>query len=213
MADTPSGETVPPVTPSNEPSATPAPATPAPAPVENPEEVAKLQREQIEMRANQIANAKIAEAKKALEDEAAKTKLAEQNEYKTLYEQSEAKRLEAEAAKVAEAKVVAVKTASDAVLAEFSPEVRKLAETTGLALTDADESTVAAFKAKLEEIKGMVGGTPVTPNNPNAPVPGKPSIYDEKGMISQELQGDKFDQIAASMPGIASMFVKPPQQT
>lgn len=215
MVDTPAGDPVTPPAPS--PDVTPPAATPPPAPVANatdPAEVEALRKslEQQQLRTRQLENEKAA-ADKAAEDAKAK-ELERQNEFKTLYETSEAKRKELENEKELKTKSDEVKTESDKVLADYSPEVRKLAETTGLSLTDTDAATVEAFKAKLEEVKGMVGPAKVNPNNPNTPTPPGPTVTDADGVIKTPLSrdSDKLDSIFASMPGIAGMMSPPPQQ-
>lgn len=209
-------DTTPPVDPVTPPAPSPD-VTPPAAPVANapdPAEVEALRKslEQQQLRTRQLENEKAA-ADKAAEDAKAK-ELEKQNEFKTLYETSEAKRKELENEKELNTKKAEVKTESDKVLADYSPEVRKLAETTGLSLTDTDAATVEAFKAKLEEVKGMVGPAKVTPNNPNTPTPEGPSVADADGVIKTPLSRDseKLDSIFASMPGISGMMSPPPTQ-
>lgn len=206
--DTPTGETAPAQAPSNN----VAPPAAPPANAVDPAEVERLRKdkEQQDLRIRQLENEK-ATALKAEEERKAK-ELESQNEFKTLYEQEKEAREKAEGEKAATERLVAVKAETDKLLTDYSPEVRKLVETTGLTLSDTDETTVNAFKAKLEEIKSTVGTPRVAPNNPGQQAPTPPSFANpETGIVEHELKGAKFDEIARSMPGIASMM-EPPQE-
>jgi len=209
MPDTPAGDPAAPATPSNEPS---APATPPVVTSTDTGEVERFRKEaeQATLRANQLANELKA---KNDADAALKAKeLVEKEQFKTLYEEEKAKREASEQAAAAETKKAELKSEADKVLGDYSPEVRKLAETTGLALSDTDDASVAAFKAKLEEVKGLVGSGPrVDSNNPNTPTPEGPSIYNAEGIITRPLDKDpaKLDDIFSKMPGISSMMQIP----
>lgn len=196
------------------PAAPPAQAPPAPAPQANavdPAEVERLrkQTEQKDLRIRQLENQEAARAK--AEEEAKAKELEATSQYKTLYETEKAEREKLEADQAAKEKATQLKAEADKVFSTYSPEVRKLAETTGLSLSDSDETTVTAFKAKLDEIKTMVGGAKVTPNNPGSPTPRGPSVEDDDGLIKQEISGEKFDSLIAQMPGIASMMGPKPE--
>lgn len=144
-----------------------------PTPVVDLSEVEKLrkEREQAEMRANQLANQ--LKAKEEAEAAAKAKQLEEQNQFKDLYEQEKAKRLEAEAETERKEHEAAVKAEEDKVFAAFPDQVKVLADKLGITLADADDSTVEAFKAKLDEIKGSIAQPKVAPNNPGnrAPAP------------------------------------------
>lgn len=180
MADTPSGETATPKpleNNSNVPS-TPAPAAASPTtvPTVNTEDaVAALrkEKEQAEMRANQLAN-QLKEKEEA--EAAAKAKsLEEQNEFKTLYEQSEEKRKALEAENEAREARKVLRKAEREVLEGYSDEVKALAKEVGLELTQDDDESRTAFKEKLDKISGRVGTQNVGANNPN-PNPNQPKL-------------------------------------
>lgn len=170
MADTPKeGETVTPETLKNEAEPIVAPVVVASQPVEktteDPEvERLKKEKEQAEMRANQLQN-KLDAEEKAKADAKAK-ELEEQNEFKTLYEQEKAKREEIEAERLSEERKKELQETTVSVLGDYSDEVKALAEDTGLSLGDVSEDAVADFKAKLDKIQTRIGNTQVTPNNP-----------------------------------------------
>jgi hypothetical protein len=184
---------------------------PAAAPVANAVDTAEVERlrkeiEQANLRTRQLENEKAAREK--AEAEAKAKELETQQQFKTLAEQEKARADAAEATIATNTKNAELKSETDKLFTDYSPEVRKLAETTGLTLTDTDESTVTAFKAKLDEIKGMVGGQKVTPNNPNQSTPQGPSLEDADGMIKTPLMNspDKLDEYFKAMPGIRSMM-------
>lgn len=206
MADTPkSGDPVTPATPSNEPSPSGTPAPTEPVKTDDGE-VERLRKEiaQRELRERQLANELEAERKAKAEAEA--DKLKENEEFKTLYEQSEAK-LKAYEAEQEEAKTKAeLKSAEDEILGEYDEAVRKEAKELGFSLTDTTDESKTILKNRLDKIKGMVSNERITPNNPAPNQKAKPSFENDKGVIEGEVQGSKFDEIVAQMPGIASMM-------
>lgn len=220
MGDTPNGETATPATPSNEPSTsgTPAATPPATPPVKTEDgEVEKLrkemalQKEQAELREKQLAN----EIKAIEEREAARKakELEEQNEFKTLYEQEKAKREEAEKERQAATEKEALKEAADKVYADYPDAVRNLAAEVGVNLTGTSDADIDSFKQKLDKIKASVGEQKVTPNNPQPPTkPQKATIENDEGIIDGELTGSKFDELAKSMPGVASLMGQPTEE-
>lgn len=201
MADTPTGKTV-------TPEALGTEATPAATPVVNavdPAELESLRREadKAKMRAAQLQNEL---DKKAKEDEAAKLKqLEEDNKYKDLYEQQTAKLAEREAADAKAQKDAELKTESDKLFADLPAEVKALADEAGLALADTDEDTVAAFKAKLEKISGLVAAPKVTPNNPgnSSPVVAELSPQELHETLNDPAKFQEY--IQKNFKGIASM--------
>lgn len=205
MVDTPTGDPVTPEAPS--PTATPPATPPAVTPVDTAE-VERLRKEveQANLRARQLENEKAARDKA---DAEAKTKELEDNQqFKTLADQEKA-RADAAEAKLAEAsKQAEVKTEADKLLAEYSPEVRKLAEEVGVSLTDTSDTSVTAFKARLDALNAPFGGKKVASNNPSKPDPGKPSFANADGVVEQPLDKTpkKLDEMFASMPGISSMM-------
>lgn len=168
-------------------------------------EVEKLrkEREQIEMERNLLR--KKLEAKEAAEAEANAKQLEEQQEFKTLYEQEKQRReqIEAEAAEREQKQTLA--KAKEEALAEFSPEVRELAEELGFELASEDESDVKVFKDKLAKVQERVSvEQKVTPNNPSSPrKPDAPTGDDLRFALKDP---KSFDEIVANMPGIAGMM-------
>jgi hypothetical protein len=175
MADTPTGETVTPEAPSNE---APAVATPV---VNAPDaEVERLKKEadQARMRANQVQN----ELDKIKADqEAARLKaLQDQEEWKTVAEESQAKLDKYEADKADAERKAELTTEANTVLAEFSPEVKKVAETAGMSLTDNTPEAIAEFKTKLTSLAETVKAPTPAGNNPTPPVTGDTNLRSEE---------------------------------
>lgn len=185
------------------PAVTPTVNTPDPA----VEELRK-KAEQAEMRANQLQNQ--LKAKEDADAAAAAAKLVEQNEYKTLYEQTQAKLTEAQTAQAQAEKATALKVETDKLFADYPDEVRNLAKDVGLTLTDTDEDTTTAFKEKLDKISGSIKAPKVTPNNP-----GNPTVPTEAEMSPQELQALMRDPVKfqayldKNYKGISNMKQRP----
>ncbi len=157
--ETPQGET--PVVTDPKTNANPTVQTPT----VNPEvEAARKRAEQAEMQANMLRNQLAAKEKAEAESKA--RELEEQNQFKTLYETEKSKREAIEAAQAEAERRAALKAESEKVLSEYPDAVKALAEKTGLSLSDTDEASVAAFKAKLEDVRGIIKEPKVTANNP-----------------------------------------------
>lgn len=157
----PAGETTP--TPVSPVVTTPPVVTPDPA-----VEAAKREADQAKMRANQLENElkKLNDASAAAEAK----RLADQNEFKTLYEQTQAT-LE-QMKKDDEAKVTAagLAAASETMFKDFPANVVEIAKTAGISLTGDTDADKAVLKEKLEAIQKQAGGAPkTTPNNPYQP--------------------------------------------
>jgi TolA-binding protein len=208
MSDTPTpGETVVQGEPKNDATnqSTPPPAVKA----EDNAAVEQLKKElaQAQMRANQLEN----ERKKLDEAEQRKKEkeLEEQNQFKTLYEQEAAKRKELEEAQEQEKRQKEVAEKKSEVFADYSDEVRVLAEEAGMSLTDTDEEAVQAFKEKLDKIKALVPGPKVSSNNPNP-------VANEKSYTQEEMQSALRDPkafhefVTSKFPGIAAMTRQQP---
>lgn len=202
--DTPKpGETGTPKAPEND--------TPTPAPVtgnagNDASEVEKLrkERDQAQMRANQLEK----EKKQREDAEAAREakKLEEQNEFKTLHEQEKAKREALETQIENEAKRKELDKAKATALTDYSDKVKEIAEETGLSLDSTDEAAVATFKEKLDKIQKMVGDGKVGPNNPGRPT-GQPELSGDE--LKLALKDDtKFEEIISKRKGIAMMMGK-----
>lgn len=161
--------------------------------------------EQAEMRANQLANQ--LKAKEDAEAAAKEKKLKEKEEFKQLYEQSQAKLDELQREREAEEHKKAVSKAADTVLAEFTDEVKALAEDTGLSLTDATDEAVAEYKGKLEKIQTRLGHQRVTPNNPGTPSNKK----EYSGEELREILHDpvKRDAYYRAKNGVTAMMMAP----
>lgn len=202
MADTtPAVDPVTPAAPSNEPS------TPAVPPVVTSTETGEVERlrkekEQAEMRANQLAN-----QLKAKEDADAATeakKLEEQNQYKELYEQEKAKREGYETDAEAKERQTAVAETKTKVLSEYSEEVKAIAEEAGMDLADTDDAAVDAFKEKLEKISKRVTNGKPGPNNPN-PVNNKEELSGDALRLKLQDENSFHDLITDRFPGIKAM--------
>lgn len=129
----------------------------------------RKEKEQAEMRANQLTN-ELA-AKKRAEEEAAARKLEEQNEYKTLHEQEKAKREALESRLEAEERQKELDKVRAEALKGYPDEVKAEAEALGITLSSTDESEVTVYKEKLERLqKRESANGRVTPNNPNTSV-------------------------------------------
>lgn len=203
--DTPKpGETQTPEAPKN--------ATPPPTPQTGNEgdqagEAEKLRKEleQARMREQQLLNEK--KAREEAEEAKKAKKLEEQNEFKELYEQEKAKREAIESEREAESRRQELEKARTEVLANYSDEVKALAEEAGMNLGSSDEDAKVAFKEKLDKIQNMVGSTgKVTPNNPGKPTQ-KPKLTQDELRVA--LKDEKsFEEIVAQRPGIAAMMSK-----
>ena len=182
-------------------------ATPTATPQVNAVDAAEVERlrkekEQADMRIRQLEN----EAKKRQEaEEAARlTQLEEQNEWKTVAEQTKA-RLEAlEKEKEAEQRSKELANATDSVLAEFPDAVKAIAKETGLGVTDATEEAQAAFKAKLESIAKQLPQVKVSSNNQPVPAPTNNNLSTDE--MREALQSDQgFHDLASKLPSVAAM--------
>lgn len=168
-------------------------------------EVERLRKEaaQAVMRANQLQNAL---DKKAAEDEAARLKqLEENNEWKSVAEQRQAKLEALETEREQELRAKELSTAKQEVLKDFSAEVVELAEETGLSLSDTSDEAKEAFKATLEKISAkVVTKAPVTPNNPANP--SAPDASREE-LLKRMAYGDKTAraEVISNLPGVEAM--------
>lgn len=163
----------------------------------------RKEKEQAEMRANQLANQ--LKAKQDAEAAAEAKRLEENNEFKTLHEQEKAKREALEAKIAADEQAKELAKAKTEVLADYPDEVKALAEETGMTLASADDDAKAAFKEKLDKIQQRVGANgKVTPNNPNRPT-GQVTLSPAE--LGKQLRNQStFEQIVAQKPGIAAMM-------
>lgn len=154
-----------------------APIAPAVTPQVNSEDPALVEaRKEVEkakMRASQLENELKAERAAKAEKEA--KELEANNEFKTLYEQSEEKRKALEAENEAREARKVLRKAEREVLEGYSDEVKALAKEVGLELTQDDDESRTAFKEKLDKISGRVGTQNVGANNPN-PNPNQPKL-------------------------------------
>lgn len=207
MADTPNGETVTPATPSNEPSTSGTPVATPPVKTDDGE-VERLRKElaQKELRERQLANELEAERKAKADADA--EKLKEKEEFKTLYEQSDAKLKAYEAEREAEEAKAELKSAESEILADYDEAVVKEARELGFSLTDTTEESKTVLKNRLDKIKGMVSNEKITPNNPAPSQKSKPSLANEDGVIAGEISESAFDEYVAKLPGVASMMGK-----
>lgn len=130
-------------------------------------EALRKKAEQAEMRANQLSNE--LKAKNEAEAKAKAEELKQNNEFKTLYEQTQAKLDEVERERQAEEQQKAVSEARQSILADYSDEVKETAKDLGLDLKDVTDGSVREFKEKLDKIQTRIGNHRVSPNNPGTP--------------------------------------------
>lgn len=204
MADTPTGETVAQESLKNNAQDVSTP------PVVNADDsaVERLQKqlEQERMEKNMLRNKLEAEEKAKAAAEA--KQLEEKQEYKTLYEQEREKREESERLRESTEKEIALKSKSEEVLAEYTPEVKELAKDLNVGLDDITDDSVVEFKKKLDSVQAKISVSSVSPNNPAPKAQPKASIANADGIIEAPLQDNRFDELAKSMPGISSMMTK-----
>lgn len=168
MADTPIGETATTSEPKNEGTTTSAPITDNTSNADV--EQAKREAEQARMRANQLENELKAVREKQLEAE--RKQLEEKEEYKTLFEKTDAELKAIREAQEASQRQLELSKATEDVFKDYDPAVVKIAQTTGLGLTDDSEDAKKSLTDKLNAIKETVGPqTPVTSNNPSSSAP------------------------------------------
>jgi hypothetical protein len=164
--DTTPVETATPTAPSND---TGTAATPPQVTSSADVEAAKKAAEQATLRANQLENEN--KRLKEAQDAATTKQLEEKEEFKTLYEKTQAQLNELTAAQESAARQTQLTEATNSVLKDYPAEVVDIAKTAGLALSDDSETAQTALKEKLDAIKSKVGGgTSVSGNNPSNPV-------------------------------------------
>lgn len=152
---TPNGETAP-----IEPVSNNAPTVTTPVtPTVDPQLTEALKKvEQAEMRARQLENEKAIRDKA---DEATRQQqLEEQNEFKTLYEREKETREQLERDKETSTKQASIDAAKADVLKDYSPEVKDIADTAGLSLTDDTPEAQAELKTKLDSIAAKLPQSP-----------------------------------------------------
>lgn len=177
------GETGTAPAPSNEPGNTPAPvADNKSADVEQ----AKREAEQARIRANQLENEKRALQEKL--DAQERTKLEEKEEFRTLYEQTNAKLNDVLEAQASQDRLKELATATDEVFKDYSPKAVELAKVAGLGLTDTSETAVNALKEKLDVFQGEVGSAPAAPS-PNNPYQPAPTVVDRHELTKRNEHG------------------------
>lgn len=185
MDGTPSGETVNPVAPSNAPGTTSAPVTDNTSSAEL--EAARKEAEQAKMRANQLQN-QLAE-KEAAEAAAKAKQLEEKEEFKTLYEQTQARLNEIEENRARETQAAQLKTATEEVFKDYSADAVELARTAGLSLTADSDEAKAALKSKLDAFQAKVGGSPQPRPQGNNPAPRTAEVVDRSTLTARNADG------------------------
>ena len=139
------------------------------------------------MRANQAQNE--LDKIKADQEAARQKQLEEQNEYKELYEKTNADLQTLRDTQAASERQAELSKVSDGILNEYPKEVVELAQTTGISLADESEAAQSALKAKLDAIKEKVapGSTApvVTSSNPN---PSAPAESGQTGTLARPKQ-------------------------
>lgn len=200
MADTPTGETVTPEAPSNEPSTVAAPV------VDNSNvdvEAAKKEAEQARMRANQLEN----ELKKIREQQEAERQkqLEEQGKWKEVADAKTAELERIQRERDEQQRQAELENATNGVFKDYPANVVDIAKTTGLSLPDDSEEAIAAFKEKLDTIKKQVVPTASpSANNPHNPAPAEASKAE---LLDRMKAGDKtaVNQYISELPAIKRM--------
>jgi len=200
MADTTNVETVIPEAPSNEPGNT---NTPPQVTVSADVEAARKEAEQAKLRAAQLANenAKLKEAQEAIQ----RKQLEEKEEFKTLYEQTQARLAEIENEKTENERKATLEATAQEVFKEYPANVVELAKTAGLGLSDDSEASVQLLKEKLDIFKKQIAPNPTpSPNNPHAPAPAA-ATHEE--LMARMRGGDKaaVNQYISELPAIKRM--------
>jgi membrane protein involved in colicin uptake len=163
----------------------------------------RKEKEQAEMRANQLANQ--LKAREEAEAAAKAKELEENNEFKTLHEQEKAKNVALQAQIDADKAQKELEGAKAKVLADYSDEVKAVAKEFDVDLSSADDDATAAFKGKLDKIQLRVGTSgKVTPNNPGAPSTAPAVSGVELGHALKDQS--KFEEIISKRPGLAAMM-------
>lgn len=124
----------------------------------------RKEREQLEMERNMLRN-KLAEKEKA-EAELKQKQLQENEEYKTLWEQTQAQLREVTEAQERAATLAEISAKEKELSSQYSEEVLDIAKTAGLKLDATDEDAVSKFQSALEKISSKVGrDTKPSPEN------------------------------------------------
>lgn len=184
MEETPNGETTNPAAPSNAPGTSSAPVTDNTTSAEL--EAARKEAEQAKMRANQLAN-QLAEREAA--EAAAKAKqLEEKEEFKTLYEQTQARLNEIQETQAAQERQAQLSTATQEVFKDYPANVVELAKTAGLALAEDSDEARTTLKGKLDAFQAQVGGTApkAGANNPRETTP---QVVNREEMVARAHPG------------------------
>jgi DNA polymerase III gamma/tau subunit len=195
MADTPTGETVTPESLSNNGQ---APATPVVNAPDAEVEKARKEAEQARMRAAQLEN-QLREREAA--DAAAKAKqLEEKEEFKTLYEQTQARLNEIQESQAASERSAQLKSATEDVFKDYSADTVELAKTAGLSLSDDSDAAKASLKEKLDAFQAKVGTNPARPgaNNPRQTTP---EVVSREQLVARQHPGGESPMAIAGAKG------------
>jgi hypothetical protein len=179
MGDTPTGETA-----NQEPLKNNTESTTTPSQDNGNAEVERLRKEaeQAKIRANQLANE--LEAKKKAEDEARQKQLEEKEEFKTLYEQTQARLDEIQRTQEQQERQKELQAATETVLKEYDPKVIEVAKAAGLSLTDDSEAAQSVLKEKLDVIQKQVGTSTPRPGASN-PRETTPAVTDKDELVQR----------------------------
>ena len=177
-------------------------------------EVERLRKEaeQAKMRANQLQND--LDARKKADDEAESAKLKENEEFKTLYEQEQAKRTELEQTLQSDRKAADIQAATQELSKDYSRDVLDLATAAGVALSDVSDEAKASYKERLDALQSKVkpGSSPVRGSNP-APAAQTPNSKAEalnvmrvgSGMGNAELTGRGLHEVLKDNKALEDM--------
>lgn len=199
MADTPNGETVP----QGDPQTT---VTTTSTPTQDNASAAEVERlrkekEQADLRIRQLENEK--KARDEAEAEAERKRLEQNEEWKSLAEQNQAKLDAIQAEREQETRTAALTKATDEVLSQYNDQVVEIAKATGLSVTNDDEESRAALKEKLDKIASNVTGTQTPkPNNP-----GVPQAAPQEELLQRIKAGDRSarEEAISNLDGVKAM--------
>lgn len=184
MADTLPSETVTPEAPSNAPGISSVPALDNTTSAEL--EAARKEIEQARMRANQLQN-QLAE-KETAEAAAKQKQLEEKEEFKTLYEQTNAKLNEFLEGQASTERQNQLKSATEDVFKDYSADAVELAKTAGLSLSDDSDAARAVLKEKLDTFQAKVG-TPTSRPGASNPRNLPPQVVERQTLTQRNADG------------------------
>lgn len=169
-------------------------------------EKARKEAEQARMRAAQLENQ--LREKEAAEAAAKAKQLEEKEEFKTLYEQTQAKLNEIQETQAATERAGQLKNATEEVFKDYSADAVELARTAGLSLTDDSDTAKAALKEKLDTFQAKVGSAPQPRVNPTNPSQLAPQEVNRQELVARAHPGAESPMALAGAKGDDSVALK-----